>query len=220
MDWSLQRNLDIRHKDVHLKRTVEPTVEPVTLSDMQSRLLGYNSNDDDYINGLITRARELFEEQTGIALLEQTWEMICPYFAERIKIPKPPLRSISSITYYDDAGDQQTLAASVYRVAKYESYAILDEAYNQDWPSTESFRPDAVTITFKAGIYTSDNGSPTESVDTTSGSFMVRKYAMAQEAIGFLVDHLYRNRAPVAGIQLHEIPMTFKTFINACRVEW
>lgn len=206
--------------EMHYKRTVEPTVEPVTLAELQAHALGYNSADSAYMTRLIKIARELFEEYTGLALLEQTWTLTLEYFPDRIKLKKPPLRSVTSIAYFDPNGDAQTVTSSIYRTKAHETFSYIEEDTDQSWPATQ-VRHDAITITFKAGIYASDNGSPTEAVDTDSGLYgQVRKFELAQQAIMILCDHLYRNRAPVAPVMLYDTPLSFRSLVQACRVEW
>ena len=208
--------IELRDYHYRYKRTVEPTIEPVTITDMQDHIYGYDSADESYITGLITVARQMFEEFTSLAILEQTWQLSIPGFPLRIKIRKSPIRSISGITYYDSSGTQQTLSASYYRSSMHEFTSIVDEAYGKSWPATEQWRDDAVTVTFVAGIYTDDGGSPL-AVDTGTGSYLVRKYAMAQQAIKLMVAHLFENRSAVVPIQLSECPLAFRAMVEACR---
>ncbi|MDW3204574.1 MAG: hypothetical protein R8L07_03445 [Alphaproteobacteria bacterium] len=105
----------------------------------------------------------------GRALITQTWQMKLPSFPckldpihrdRRIVLPLPPLQSVTSITYFDSAGDEQTLATSVYSVLTrgMEKGAIVP-AYGQSWPATRA-RADAVTVTFVAGYGNSSDDIP------------------------------------------------------------
>ena len=204
------------------KRTVEPTVEPVTLAELQEHVLGNNSADDDYLERLVKTARGLFEQETGMALIEQTWQLIMPCFPASglIKLKRSPVRSITSIDYYDTAGDAQTVLAANYRYADHGAISRITEAYGKSWPSVEAGRPDAVTVTFISGVYTT--GASPEAVDTATlpQTHFENKYLYAQQAIKILVNHLYENRGVVAPIELHQMPMSYRTLVNACRVSF
>jgi hypothetical protein len=176
------------------------------------------------VEGLIKVARELFEKHTGISLVEQTWQLLLPGFPAVIQLPKPPFRSITAITYCDTNGAEQTLAATNYRVSL---SGILTEAFGKNYPATELNNPAAVSIKFKAGVYTA-SGSPL-ALDTASGSnspsngnpdIMTGKFTIAQQAIKIMVAHLYENRTAVAPVQLSECPMSYQAMVNSCRVEW
>ncbi|MBO6542295.1 MAG: hypothetical protein JJ939_12065 [Alphaproteobacteria bacterium] len=88
----------------------------------------------------------------GRALITQTWEYKIGAFPLQdcpINIPLPPLQSVSSIQYVDEAGSTQTLATSEYTVLTGERGAVVP-SYAKSWPSTRSV-PRAVTITFVCG---------------------------------------------------------------------
>lgn len=208
-----------------LLRTIDPAVEPVTLADCSAHLQGYNSGDASLVTGLISVARELFEAHTGISLIEQEWQLSLPAFQNMVRLPKPPFRSVTSITYYDTAGELQTLAAATYRVSL---AGILTEAYGQSYPGTESGNPAAVLINFKTGVYTASSASPPV-VDTATGTgspsngnpdILTGKFTIAQHAILIMVAHLYENRTLVAPVALSECPMSYQAMVNSCRVEW
>jgi uncharacterized phiE125 gp8 family phage protein len=196
--------------------TVAPTIEPVSLTELQAAIYGYNTDDNDLLTIYIQTARELFELYTGLAIIEQTWQLFLPAFPNHIRLPKQPHRSISSITYYDTAGAQQTLSTDVYRISP---TGILTEKIGQYYPATEDSRVDAVTITYTAGIYASNGASP-EAVDTSTASRMIEKYALAKQAIKYMAAHYYENRAIVSPVPLSECPMTFQAHVNLCRVDW
>lgn len=60
-----------------LERTVDPTIEPVTLAEMKVHLRTFagDTGEDDYITGLIKGAREWVEDYSGRALFDQTWRL-------------------------------------------------------------------------------------------------------------------------------------------------
>ena len=67
-----------------------------------------------------------------------------------LKIPLPPLQSITSITYLDSAGVSQILAPTAYRVDAVSSPGRVTPAYGTSWPDTYPVS-NAVVIRFVAG---------------------------------------------------------------------
>lgn len=81
------------------------------------------------------------------------WFDCSPYLnlqRNQIVLPLPPVQSVSSITYLDEAGNSQTLSPSNYIVDTASEPARIMPAFNLSWPSTR-IQPGAVTITFVAG---------------------------------------------------------------------
>ena len=102
------------------------------------------------IDALILAARQRVESHTGRALITQTLDWSLDRFPTWFRVPKPPLQSVTSITYYDSDDAQQTLASSVYQVDIESQPARIVEAVDQFWP-TISTRINAVTVRFVAG---------------------------------------------------------------------
>ncbi len=77
-----------------------------------------------------------------------------------LKLPWPPLISITSITYYDSSNVQQTLSSSNYIVE------LSTEGFGRiTWASTATIpavydRPDAIAITFTTGYANADAVPP------------------------------------------------------------
>lgn len=64
---------------------------------------------------LIPAAEQWAESATGRQLITATWTLSFEAFPQDggpIVLPKPPLQSVTSVKYYDDAGVQQTWAAA------------------------------------------------------------------------------------------------------------
>jgi len=205
------------------KLTVAPTAEPVTLNELQAHVLGYNSADNPELARHIRTARALFERYTGVSLIQQTWQTALTGFPADglIVLPKAPVRSITTVQYYDTAGAIQTVTASEYRYDDHGNNAVLQPAITKSWPETESGRTDAVIITYITGVYTVQ-GSPGDQVDedTEPEVHFIDRYLPAQQAIKMLVVHLYENRGLVAPVALTETPMGFQMIVDECRLEF
>lgn len=81
----------------------------------------------------------------------QVWGMFQAKFpAGQIDLPFSGIEKITSVKYWDTAGQQQTLAADQYILAGSGGARCLVPLSGVYWPSVAD-RPDAVEITFEAG---------------------------------------------------------------------
>lgn len=135
-----------------LKLITAPAAEPITAADILTRI-GVRSGDvlTADLEALITSARQWVEEYTGRALIRQTWELALDAFpASAIQLPRPPVSSITSVTYADSAGVVQTLDPSGYSLDDYSLVNWLLPAYGASWPGTAD-AANAVKIRYVAG---------------------------------------------------------------------
>jgi len=143
-----------------LRLDVAPTTEPVTLAEAKVQLRVDGTDDDDRITALIAAVREYVEVATGRALVTQTWTLVVDGFpGGGFEIPKPPLKSLTQITYVDVDGVTQTLSTDVYVVTQptgpRAASGRVDLAYAQAWPATKA-EVGAVSVTFDAGYGAAD----------------------------------------------------------------
>ena len=201
-----------------LVRTVDPTVEPVTLTEARLHLRVTDTADDTLITSLIQAAREYAESYCRRSLLTQTWKLtldrfpyslggfwICDgrYYSgghakDYISLPRPNLLTVSSVTYVDTNGATQTWAASNYLVDTTQTPGQLRLAYNIDWPSTRT-DPNAVAITYTAGYGASATAVP-EAI---------------KSAIKLMVGWWYEQREAVnVGNIVNEVPMAVDALLG------
>lgn len=100
--------------------------------------------DDAMLSAMLIAARRQVESITNRALITQTWEMTWASFPAWFVLARPPVQSISSITYVDSAGASQTLAVDQYVLDNYVEPCQVVPAYNITWPSTRGERNDVV----------------------------------------------------------------------------
>ena len=96
------------------KVSTAPSSEPITLAEAKLYLRVDTTADDALITALITAARETVERYTSRALVTQTITQVLdcfPGFGFRLAVH--PVQSITSITYKDSNGSDQTLADTV-----------------------------------------------------------------------------------------------------------
>lgn len=122
------------------KRTVDPTVEPVTAEQLDAHLRGDGvlaSEEGDLLETLITAAREYVEEFTRRALITQTYTLIMDQWPTigndglgwwdgvrdgsismgqqgYVELPIGELQSVTSVTTYDDDNSATVFASSNY----------------------------------------------------------------------------------------------------------
>lgn len=179
----------------------------ITLEDAKKSLHVDTNADDDHIAALVDAAVGYIEIVTGRKLRRQTWQLTLPGFPDptgRIELPYGPTVTVSSVTYLDGDGTEQTLAASQYRVAITSDFfgaEILLAADVTDWPtSVQTNQPDAVRVIFDTGY-----------VSTTSPEDNAVPKALIQ-AILMMVRKLYDE--PGAG----DIPPVVETLIAPFKV--
>lgn len=145
-----------RHMRSTLVRTVPPTVEPVTVSDlkMHGRIGLDVSAEDPLIQNDIKTAVEWLERDTASAFCQQTMRLRCDCFpCDVIEIWKHPVQSITSIQYVQEDGTTATWASSNYIVNTDSKPARITLAYDKTWPTARAVE-NAVTVTFVAGYAT------------------------------------------------------------------
>lgn len=144
-----------------------PGLEPISLAEakQQVRLTPDSTAEDELLVALIAAARHHAEAVTSRQLLEATWDWqldeIC---GDVVQIPRPPLRSITSVSYLDTSGVAQTWSSANYQYAApagpYAVHGRLAPMPTATWPLAGSGYLNAVTIRFKAGYGTTPEDVP------------------------------------------------------------
>jgi uncharacterized phiE125 gp8 family phage protein len=160
-----------------LRLITPPTEYPVTQAEakMQCRVDG--SDENSLIDTYIAAATAHVESVTGRAIMDQTWELVQDDFSDAIMLPKGPVQSITSVSYYDTSEVLQTVSASDYVLDNVSDPAWLVAAEDFDWPEVAD-GVNNVIIRFVAG-YDPDSNA----------------YKELRAAILLLVAHFYDNRS-------------------------
>lgn len=133
--------------------TAEPASEPVTLAEAKAQCRVDGADEDARLNSYITAARQLAEEFTGTRFVSQTAVLRASCFADLCHLPLAPVSAVTGITYLDGAGDEQTLATSVYESVLIGLEPTIRLKINQSWPNIRT-ATDAVRVTVTAGYST------------------------------------------------------------------
>jgi len=136
-----------------VNRTVEPTEYPVTLAELKAHLLVTGTTDDTLLTSILETAIKEAEEITGKQLALATYATKLDNFpsSDHIVLYRPPLVSVTSITYVDTAGATQTLSTNVYAVDTASQPGRVSLKYDQSWPTDCRGHYNDVTITYVAG---------------------------------------------------------------------
>ena len=135
-----------------LSRTVDAAAEILSTAEAKTHLRVEGPDEDTYIAALVKAARMSIEEWTSRATTNQTWVMKLDEFPgeDLIRLPRPPLSSVTSVAYVDTAGASQTFSSANYTVVTADTPGRIQLVYDADWPATRA-QPGAVTITYVAG---------------------------------------------------------------------
>jgi uncharacterized phiE125 gp8 family phage protein len=192
------------------RQTVAPTSEPLSLAEAKLHLRVDSTDEDSLIESLIVAAREYVENRTDRQLVTATYVLnlrTFPVCLERneqwyeIHLPKPPLQSVTSVTYVDLAGNTQTLSTGDYVVDNSQVIGRILPSYLQFWPVARDF-PNSVTVTYVAGYGTAEN--------IPEG---------IRAAMKLIIGHLYANREAVnVGNIVNELPMAVDALLGSYAV--
>lgn len=138
-----------------------PADEPVSLAEAKAQLNVTHTESDTEIGRLITAAVGDCELYHGWAYITRTLRLKLDAWPDddEIQLPKPPCQSVTSVKYYDTAGDLQTLDSAAYQVDADSVPARIRPAYGYSWPSLRS-QMAAVEVTYVAGYGDDEDGVP------------------------------------------------------------
>jgi uncharacterized phiE125 gp8 family phage protein len=140
-----------------IKLITAPSVEPLDLATVKLQLRIEGTDEDALLTRLIKMARQHVENITWRALIEQTWEVSGARFPSARKpvfVPKPRLREVVSISYFDTSGASQTFALANCHIDPTTEPGTIRPKMEFVWPITQLARPNGFTIQFKAGYGT------------------------------------------------------------------
>jgi uncharacterized phiE125 gp8 family phage protein len=168
-----------------------PTVEPLTAAELKDQSRISHGEEDVLLERLIAAARSHVEKITRRALITQTWQLTLDRFPCHavIYVPRPPLIAVSSITYLDEDGTEQTVDSDDYRVDDQSQPGRIEPAYGESWPTTRD-TINAVEVTHTAGYGATAADVPED----------------LRHAIALLAGHYYEHREAALAGNLTEIP--------------
>jgi len=189
-----------------LKRTVDPTEEPVSVTEAKAHLRVDLADDDLLIGSLVTAARQYIEDTAARALCTQTWRLSLDEWPTigYIELPRPPLQTVSSIVYTDSAAVAHTFSTDYYDVDTDSEPGRVVLEYGDTWPTGTLASTNPIQVTYVAG-YGAVASVPQH----------------LKQAILLLTAHWYENREAVMvaqGTTIQNLPLAIDSLIWLNRV--
>jgi len=186
--------------------TTDPTEEPITLAEAKKHSSIVRTDQDTFIESLITAARQYCEAETHRAFITQTVTLTLDEFASSagiIHIPKPRLLTVDSFSYIDSDGATQTLTEDTdFKKDILSEPGRLVPVYNETWPTTRN-EIAAVTIVYTAGY----------------GAAAAVPKAIKQ-AMLLIFGHWYEHREEiVVGTITSKVPVAANTLLMQYKIE-
>ena len=133
---------------MNLTRTLDASMETLSLTDVRDHLRITETMDNDALRMFIAGVRHRTEQFLSKTLVTSTWQLKIDAFMPEIELWMEPIQSITSVTYIDTDGAEQTLDSSGYQFSE---GGRLSASYGNSWPATRN-QYDAVKITYVAGL--------------------------------------------------------------------
>jgi uncharacterized phiE125 gp8 family phage protein len=169
---------------VNVKIITDVTTEPITTAEAKSHLRVDITDDNDYIDSLVTVARLYCENYTRRALAEKTIELIMDKFPDckdYFELPYALVSSVTHIKYKNSDGDESTWDTANYIVDNDVVPARISLAYNVSYPTFTEYPVSAVRVRYVCGY---------------NDSIVIPK--PIKQAMLLLIGHWYENREATA----------------------
>lgn len=146
-----------------LRRITEPAVEPVSIAEAKAHLrIDQDFTDDDlYVQSLISAARIHVENASSRTLILSQWQMKLDVFPGwDIELPKPPIAPGDvTVSYIPSDSAYLPVLFANFRVDRDSTPAVIRPQWNGSWPSARGAEND-VSITYWAGYGQSPQDVP------------------------------------------------------------
>ncbi len=187
-----------------LRVITPPSVEPVTVAEVKAQARVDLADEDTLIQGYIRAARETLERLLWRAFITQTLELTLDGWPEgsEIRLPRPPLQSVTAVRYTTEDGTLKTLDPALYVVDTASEPGRVVLKRGTSWPS-ETLAPAAgVKVEYVAGYGDQASDVP-ESI---------------RQAILLLAAHWYEHREAVSEGRMVEVPMGVWWLVEPLRI--
>lgn len=190
-----------------LRRLVEPPIEPVTVAEAKQHLrIDADFTDDDfYVQSLITASRHYCENYVDRTFLRTQLQMRLDYFPVwDLPLPRPPAMPDTVVVQYtptDSAYGYQLTLFTNFRTDRDATPAVIRPQWNGTWPTCRGAEGDVV-VTWWAGYGTTGSDVPVP----------------ARHAMLLILGHWYRAREAVSQERFAPVPMSAETLLGT--VNW
>lgn len=194
---------------MRVKITTAPSIEPVTAAEAKLQAHIDQTTEDSLVDYWITTARQWAEQISQRSFITRTFTAYMDCWPWSVfELPYPPLLTVSSIKYYDDAGSAAaTYSSSNYIVDAHSEPGRVALKTTADWPSVTLREINGVEIIYTAGYGTDASDVP----------------AQYKAAMFLIVAHLFQHREGVVveqGVSLAQLPMGVYDLLLTDRGGW
>lgn len=173
-----------------LRQITPPTGNIITLDDVKAWLSESSTHSDDIINDIIATTTKMLDGEHSIinsTVLPTTWELSLwsfPYNGQMIELPLPPVISVDSFEYDNDAGTT-TIVSKTFTI---DDNGLIYVASHDPWPTDLRQEPsvEPIRIQYRAGY---DTATPAP----------IRQCALA------MCSHMFDNRSKYQGSNLSAV---------------
>ena len=173
--------------DASLQILTTSGVLPLSLAEAKLHLRVDHTDDDGPIAAYLQAAVDMIERRTGRCFRPITATLHLSEFpndGDPIVIPRPPLISVTAISYTDTSGGSITLSSGLYTAIPSAAPGLIVPAINSVWPVAMD-RRSSVLVTFAAGDVTK---CPPSILD----------------AIRLYIDHAYHEHEPLKSSRIQD----------------
>lgn len=186
-----------RSRNCKVTRTVEPTIYPVTASDVIAHLKLPSGSSETNLTRIIQAITESIEKHTNRGYMKQTIRQVHDSIGSRIILRVRPVLEVSAFQYISSTTDN-TLEdwASTNYLLSLDNEEIVPVS---GWPSHRGFS--SVVVTYNVG-YNDLPDSPTDEQKATARAAVPSDI---REAALQWIGHLYKNREGQSGELKYEV---------------
>lgn len=179
-----------------------PAQPVLTLAEVKVHCRIDHSDEDVLLTSLTLAATSHLDGWNGMlgqCLVTQDWQRDFDQWCV-FELPLEPVQSVTAITYFDEAGDKQTVAPDVYDVHHRATRTVVGCRANKSWPLAD-FAKGPVTVVWRAGF---------GDVDAVPQAI--------KQAMLLLIGHWYEHReAVIVGTIASSLPIAVSTLLAPYR---
>lgn len=201
--YELVRRGNLKYRSI--RRITEPVTEPVSLTEAKAHLAIDQSftEDDRYIQSLLSAARHHVESVSDRTLIRSQWQLKLDLFPSYdIELPRPPIAAGDVVVTFVPSSQASAVEAYTnFRVDRDATPAAIRPQWNGSWPTCRGAEND-VTITYWAGYGESGTDVPPP----------------ARHCILMLAAHWFSQREAVVQGGMNPAPMAVELLLGA--INW
>ena len=180
-----------------------PAAALLTASEVKAQVRVDFSDDDTLLTRLIGAVTSHLDGWSGVlgrCLIRQTWRQDFCNWGAVLRLPFPDVSAITSVTYVDANGEQQTVDSGSYQIAEdhVSSFVRFKNAFS--WPSLSADVAAPVSVTFTAGYGTEASSVP--DMIRHAAIMLVAAWYEDREGRGIVPDHVDRMLAPFRRVRI------------------